>query len=250
MSYILDALQKAESERKLGAIPNVYAQQAVIYPWDVRVPLWRRPSAWAVLAVSAAILAGLAWRPPWQTKAAAGMAEVSSAAALPRSAPITTRPAPAPNAAIRPPVAAAITIPPPPPPKAPRTELARQRTEPPRAEKTREKKPAQLAESPRPPVNDIVVSEVAPAPMPPPMPLAERPVPTLRQLPANIQREIPALAIGGYIYASSPAERSMLINKKLLREGDQVAPGLMLETMMAREAVLNYRGYRYRIAYQ
>jgi general secretion pathway protein B len=74
-------------------------------------------------------------------------------------------------------------------------------------------------------------------------------VPALRELPANIQREIPALTVGGYIYASKPAERSILINNRLLREGEQIAPGLTLEKMMPREAVLNYRGYRYRVPY-
>lgn len=74
-------------------------------------------------------------------------------------------------------------------------------------------------------------------------------VAALRELPENIQREIPALTISGYIYSSIQSERSVLINKKLLHEGDEVAPGLTLEKMMPKEAVLNYKGYRYRISY-
>jgi general secretion pathway protein B len=248
MSYILDALQKAESERKLGALPNLYAQQVPIYPWDARVPFWRRPSLWMVLAALGAILAALAWRQPWQTIAGSSAADTSVAQALPKSAPIIMKPAPPRTPVERPPVVAAVTVPAP-LPKPPRAEPARQRVEPARTEKPREKKSPKLAEPSGPPaVKESMANDAPPGPAP--MPVAERPVPTLRELPVNIQREIPAVAIGGYIYASSPAERSMLINKKLLREGDQVAPGLMLETMMAKEAVLNYRGYRYRIAYQ
>ncbi|MDB5764669.1 MAG: hypothetical protein JWQ21_3664, partial [Herminiimonas sp.] len=80
-------------------------------------------------------------------------------------------------------------------------------------------------------------------------PPPESRVAMLRELPENIQREIPALTISGYIYAGNPADRSVLINNKLLREGDQVAPGLTLEKMMPKEAILNYRGYRYRVSY-
>lgn len=74
-------------------------------------------------------------------------------------------------------------------------------------------------------------------------------VATLRELPENIQREIPALTISGYIYSNIPSERSVLINKKLLHEGDEIASGLTLEKMMPKEAVLNYKGYRYRMSY-
>ncbi|MDB5839847.1 MAG: hypothetical protein JWQ23_1799, partial [Herminiimonas sp.] len=77
----------------------------------------------------------------------------------------------------------------------------------------------------------------------------EQRVAALRELPENIQREIPALTINGYIYASNPADRSVLINNRLLREGEQVAPGLTLERMQPREAIMNYRGYRYRLSY-
>ena len=72
---------------------------------------------------------------------------------------------------------------------------------------------------------------------------------SVRELPENIQRELPSLAITGYIYSSNPAERSMLINRALRHEGEEVAPGVTLEKMMPKSAVLSYRGYRYRITY-
>ena len=71
----------------------------------------------------------------------------------------------------------------------------------------------------------------------------------LQELPAQIQREIPPIAINGYLYASNPADRSVLINNRLRREGDQLADGLTLEKLLPSEMVLNYRGYRYRISY-
>jgi general secretion pathway protein B len=79
----------------------------------------------------------------------------------------------------------------------------------------------------------------------PPAPAPDR-IASLQDLPAQIQREIPTLAINGYIYASNPADRSVLINNRLRREGDTLADGFVLEKLLPREMVLNYRGYRYR----
>lgn len=78
---------------------------------------------------------------------------------------------------------------------------------------------------------------------------ASPPPPTLRELPDNIQREIPQLSVGGYIYSGSKADRSVLINNRLMHEGEEIAPGLTLEKMMPNGMVLNYRGYRYRTGY-
>ena len=72
---------------------------------------------------------------------------------------------------------------------------------------------------------------------------------TLQDLPPQIQREIPALSVGGYIYSGNKADRSVLINNRLLREGDEAAPGLVIEKMTPSGMVLNYKGYRYRRAY-
>ena len=57
------------------------------------------------------------------------------------------------------------------------------------------------------------------------------------------------MTIGGYIYSGSRADRSVLINNRLLREGDEIAPGFMLEQMMPNGMVLSYKGYRYRTSY-
>ncbi|MFD2272525.1 general secretion pathway protein GspB [Undibacterium arcticum] len=57
------------------------------------------------------------------------------------------------------------------------------------------------------------------------------------------------MAVGGYIYSDNQADRQLLINKSLRREGDEVATGLVLEKMSPHSAILNYRGYRYRISY-
>lgn len=93
----------------------------------------------------------------------------------------------------------------------------------------------------------------APAPVPAPVPvsaaLPEDTLQTLRDLPEAIQREIPGISVGGYIYSKNPADRLLLIDKVLRHEGEELAPGLMLEKLLPKAAVLNYKGYRYRLAY-
>ncbi|MYN43372.1 GspB domain-containing protein, partial [Duganella sp. FT109W] len=78
---------------------------------------------------------------------------------------------------------------------------------------------------------------------------SDEPVVNLRDLPEPIQRAIPPVAVGGYIYSKNAADRLLLVDKVLRHEGEEVAPGLLLEKLQPKEAVFNFRGYRYRIPY-
>jgi general secretion pathway protein B len=82
-----------------------------------------------------------------------------------------------------------------------------------------------------------------------PEPIPEESLRTLAQLPEAIQREVPKVAVGGYIYSPNPSDRLLLVDKVLRREGEELAPGLVLERLMPKYAVMNYRGTRYRVAY-
>ncbi|MET0961450.1 MAG: general secretion pathway protein GspB [Noviherbaspirillum sp.] len=207
MSYILEALRKAQSERARGAVPGVDAQPV---PTIVeRPPMGGVVWAAAGLALLA-LCAVLFWLRPW-----AG----SEAGAPPPAARQPEAPAAQPAPVAAPPAPKIAAVPEAPPAPAPSRSVRR-------------------------------MGEAAPAETAPPAfaPVPER-IALLQELPAQIQREIPPLAINGYIYASSPADRSVLINNRLRREGDQLADGLVLEKLLPREMVLNYRGYRYRISY-
>ncbi|HAV37904.1 MAG TPA: hypothetical protein DCX52_16400, partial [Massilia sp.] len=95
----------------------------------------------------------------------------------------------------------------------------------------------------------------APSRAPDPAPVARAPEPveenlrTFQQLPDALQREIPRVSVGGYIYSPNPADRLLLVDKMLRREGEELAPGLVLERLMPKYAVMNYRGNRYRVGY-
>ena len=213
MSYILEALKKAQAERARGAVPGMDAQPLPTIA--TRSPF---PSVTYIAAVLVllALCAWLYWQGPWTrpdpaTPAVVAQAPETSAPPAPASVP-TAKTAPA--AAVTPTPTPATTPTPTP------------------------AKPLRKLGEPAPGESPAIAAAPAPAR-----------IALLQELPAQIQREIPTLAINGYIYASNPADRSVLINNRLRREGDTLAEGFVLEKLLPREMVLNYRGYRYRVSY-
>ena len=108
-----------------------------------------------------------------------------------------------------------------------------------------ERAPTEVAARTPASVPEAPVRTVAATAAPP----AEEYVRTLQELPEAIQREVPRVSLGGYIYSPNPADRLLLVDKMLRREGDEVAPRLVLEKLQPKHAVMNYRGHRYRVAY-
>lgn len=246
MSYILDALKKAESERKLGSIPDMHAQPLATVPVTAS-PVWRRPYALGALAGALLIAGGVAWFAPWQVTQRSGTSPSQQASSGAGSID-TKRDA----ALVSPPVATQNTPPPiaqapaEPPAQLPQEAVLPDAVKPkPAPAPVRKKKaePAPSAATPR--ATEKKKESVEPALAS----TAEPRLPGFRDLPENIQREIPAMTVGGYIYSGIAAERSVLINNRLLREGSEISHGLVLEKMLPKEAVLNYKGYRYRIPY-
>jgi len=211
MSYILDALKKAEAERHLGTAPTLHAQpSALAAPRESRTAAWGR--AWIGLGITLVIGSlGLAWFKPWQTIRVPNIAAVLPTQPTPT---LAKQPQAAPQS----------------PPRAP------------------VHSPNQASQH-APPAKTAAMRHVAPnAPRPSPLQEASAST-TLRELPAQLRHEIPALDVGGYLYSPNRAERSIVINKKLLREGEPVAPDLALEEIEPHGVILNYKGTRYRAAY-
>ena len=60
----------------------------------------------------------------------------------------------------------------------------------------------------------------------------------------------PALAISGATYSDNPAHRLLIVNGKVVQEGQEVAPGVRLEAIGPRSAVFNQGGTRFNINHQ
>lgn len=237
MSYILEALKKAQAERQLGATPTIHAptldgnatRETQSTPW--------KPLALAAGALAVVGVAALLWR-QHETPAVAATASAAPQAAARPAAPLVMPAAPA--------VVAVRSVP----------------SEPPAAAPVPASVPAPApAVAASVPASAVVAAAVPPTPAHKPAPDAakpakvaavepqEEPAQLRSELPEPIQRSIPPIAMGGYMYSKNPADRLLLIDKVLRHEGEEVAPGLVLEKLQPKAAVFTFKGYRYRVPY-
>ncbi|MCM5682761.1 general secretion pathway protein GspB [Schlegelella sp. S2-27] len=223
MSYILDALRRADSERERGSVPGLHTQPVPPGSAHTRTTASSRPWAWIAVGISLGLLIPLAWlalgrETPHATVALAPPAPTPApAVAAPPSLPADPPPAPVPPVVVTPPTA------------------------PPVVERA--------APSPPPPSPAPAPVAVAAAVAPPPVPAAGSRIHTPSELPDDVRRSLPALSVGGSVYSSNPSDRVLILNGRPFREGDQPTPDLTLEEIRLKSAVLRFRNYRYAISY-
>lgn len=229
MSYILEALKKAQAERALGSAPTLHAMP--LHPVASPVRRSGNASLWVGLLVGL-LVAGAAlmvWRSSdSEPKPQAVQAPATAAAPVVRLAPMPAIPA-VPPAPARP-------MPEAPRQAVPDAAAAAARPAPVTAPQP---SPAPAAPAPTPATAQAVSAAAAP----------EENLPTLRELPEAVARDVPQVAVGGYIYSRNPADRLLLVDKVLRHEGEELAPGLVLEKLLPKAAIMNYKGYRYKVAY-
>ncbi len=255
MSFILDALKKADTERRLGELPGIHSRSLPAAETPRRAPFLQRRSTWALAALP--IIALATWF-TMQFKHAA--LNTHAPVQLTRDAPTGAALAPpslalAPATSLAPPpaardrataasVAGEIPVPPPSPAPAPRTARPVPVAVPSVA------RTANPADTEKKSVAVVMVPATKPA-----IKTADRTLESaatsglMADLPPNLQREIPKLAIAGSIYSANPADRMLLIDKRMLHEGDEISPGLVLETVMPKAATLRYKGYAFRVVF-
>ncbi|GAA4012974.1 general secretion pathway protein GspB [Actimicrobium antarcticum] len=223
MSMILDALKKADAERHLGELPGLHSRAVPGLAPSHPASLWQRRATWLALAGLCLALLVLAW---WLNRPVVPVALI----AQPQAHPLQPVEVGASSAQL----AADVAVPPP---------LARPVPKP--APRPAPKPiPALRTEPALPAAPVMVAGTTVPSTTAPSGPML-----TLATLPPNLQRELPPLAIGGSMYSDNPADRMLLIDKRLVHEGDEVAPGLVLESLMPKSAILRYKGMRFRIAF-
>lgn len=65
-------------------------------------------------------------------------------------------------------------------------------------------------------------------------------------MPASIRKTLPVMSVAVHAYSSTPGDRLVSINGRMLREGDTLAPDLKLEQISPDGMIFTYRGYRFR----
>ena len=230
MSYILDALKRADAERERGAVPGLHAQQtaalAAAPTTRVRTRLWLIGGA--VLTLSA-IAAGL-----WQWRASTNEASLPAVQLAVVAPLVNTSAAPA-------------AAPAPMPAPAPASTVA----------------PAPVVASPLPVVAPVAVGpapQVVAAPVhaatpkaavsaPAAAPVVAPVIPLLSEMPEDFRHQIPALTITGAVYSETPAQRLLLVNNLVLNQGGLAAPEVSLEEIRPKSSVFSFRGTRFRLAH-
>ena len=250
MSYILDALRRAEAERERGAVPSLQSQQHTVIEEDEAVPR-SRGMMWLAIALAAALVAALAWNFLGRS-APAPRPIVEGSVTAPAPAPALAPTAIAPAAPVAAPaseaIAAASTAPltaAAPARPAPAAPKALARTAPPAALAAAETRRARRHEG---------SDAVAPLPASTPTPAAattraETRIYAQAELPEEIRRDLPKVAINGSSYSGDPASRMVMVNGQIFHEGDKLGGGLALEKINRRSAVFSFRGYRYEITF-
>jgi general secretion pathway protein B len=267
MSYILEALKKAQAERQLGNAPTIHAPQPVpaAQPDTAasRKPLLIGLGA-GVLVVALGAL--FLWQRGPSAPAAGPAAVLDKSAAAPAAPSLPAVAARAPGASGQgrgtgPSLASGaasntleVSAPPAPPPRPAHVAEAPARSVSPAAgragtEALAANVPARTPAAAVPAAPAASAPRAAAAPPVAQVPAAEDSLPYLHQLPDTIQRDIPRVSFGGYMYSANPADRLLLVDKTLRHEGEEVGPGLVLEKLMPKAAVMNFRGIRYRVAY-
>lgn len=215
MSYILDALKKADAERDRGTVPGLHARQVVPAPAP-RTPTGRT-GAWLAL-VAGLVLAGVA-AVVWEERAPVASVTPAPAPVMQQPAPPPVALAPVPTASIT----AALVAPPAP--------IARpEPRSPPKAV-------ASAASGSAKPASPASVGATA------------APAPLLSELPVDIRGQIPALAISGSVYSDNPSQRLLLINGLVLPQGSQVAADVTLVEIQRGSSEFTFRGTRFRLAH-
>jgi general secretion pathway protein B len=209
MSLILDALRKAEAERRRGTVPGLHSVAATAPAAPPAPAAGRRGVALAAGLAALVLAAGALWAALGREPApAAGQPDTRPPAPAPVP-PLAPTPAPTPPlaAAAPPPLPVVVSAPPAVPGREPPAPLA-----------------APPAEGARPPGAPIITQ-----------------VRRLAELPAEQRRELPPLVVGGSVWSDQASARFVVLDGQVLREGDAAAPGLVLVKLAPRAATLRWR---------
>lgn len=243
MSYILDALKKAEHEREIGRVPGIGSEH------EQALVAGSRPWMWlllAVLLVNAVLLVFALWPkspevrpvsvPPPSGPAASLPVAPAELAGSPASAgPVLHDPRqPLPS---MPPAGAVVSQPAP--------ETLRPLPPLPAADEPPEDEDA-AADASVVPMKVLPQASVAPAPA-----STDNNLPVWPEISAQLLGEInSSLHLDVHVYSETPQERFVLINMRNYHEGDRLQEGPIVDAITPGGVILSFRGQRFRMQAQ
>ncbi len=227
MSYILEALKKAEHDREIGQVPRIDSEHERAAPG--LSPRWVMVVVLALL-INAGLLLVLFWpdepSPADSRSAAMGPPSASTRAEVP-TAPVVERALPTTPSVIAPG-----------PPEAGTNSPARVA---PSRTGSRGLTPEVTVEPPAMPVIAAAESHVS----------QSGDLPVWPQVPDYILQKLNrGLRLDVHVYSESPEDRFVLVNLKKYREGDQLQEGPLLDAITPDGIVLSLQGDRFLVRAQ
>jgi general secretion pathway protein B len=78
-----------------------------------------------------------------------------------------------------------------------------------------------------------------------PAPTGEARVPTRSELPPDLQRQLPPLVMSGSVYSADASKRMVIVDGRLVFEGEQAAGGVTVERVNPKSVVLRFQNARF-----
>lgn len=230
MSYILDALHKSEQARQRGRVPDLNTLATAPRP-----ALDARPASPSTVAIAGLMivsgLVALGWWRPWEASPLPLSPPAQQASAL------TAKSLPA-------------TPPPPPPVVATPREASRQveiaQAKPPAPALPTTSAPLKKAERLSTPNREPEGKSPPPPAAPPPTRAQPRRILAINELPPAVRAALPRLEVSGYAYAGDSGRRMVVVNDRLVHEGDEAAAGVTLLSAAQDGVVFEFQGHRFR----
>jgi len=264
MSYILDALRKADAQRESDPARGIHAQPVrTVFTGDDSRGRYRR-WFWGASAASVAAVGATAWY-LYHDKDAVAIAQTFSPppqpyasvpAALPSAEPAAQAMGAAtqPATAVMPPAPAVIPPAPAVVPPAQTGPLANGRfgVQQPAATQPGQQQGAPVFPPPLPGSAQPMTATGLPSVQtgqPPTMPARPAPPPAAPAPPpppvAGLPADAPKLVVSGGVYSADRNQRMLIVNGQVYKEGADLGSGVQLEQIKPNAAVLRYRGARY-----
>jgi general secretion pathway protein B len=72
-------------------------------------------------------------------------------------------------------------------------------------------------------------------------------VPLFDDLPSGLKARVPELSFAGHVYADEAQQRLIIINNRIVREGDMISEGLSLEEIDSNGVIMRYETAVFRV---
>ena len=221
MSYVLEALKKAQAQREQGGVPGIHSLQVPYVAVEGKVRSSLKPVLWAIAGLLVVILGLLAWR--MGDGLGAPQDPVNPVQVATGSVPPPTAAAP-----LNPVLVAPTRVSEPVANSLPQGESPLE--SPAKAELPATKRPEKA-------LTNAQSKDAGPK------------IYAVSELPDGVRRDLPTLVISGGSYSSNPAQRLIIVNNQVFTEKSEPATGLVVERIEQNAVVFSFRGYSYRVRY-